>query len=135
MTQFILPLLLSVLEPATLTTAVDPIATPTPVAQAAPIDVGRDSTKSFAFDWNGNHADGSPGAEVAEVEFQYSPPAGGGQQRWVKLPLAAIAGENRVTVKEALVGIPAGTYDLQVRLLDPGGQQSTIRDLRLYKLH
>jgi len=91
--------------------------------QAAPIDVGRDSTKSFAFDWSGTHADGTPGAEVTEAEFQYSPP--GGQQRLVRLPLVAIVGENRVSVTDALAGIPAGVYDLQVRLLDPGGQAST----------
>lgn len=96
-----------------------------PPPQIAPIDVGRDSTKSFAFDWNGTHEDGTPGAEVVEAEFQYSPPAGAGQQRWVRLPLAAVIGENRVAVKDALAGIPAGIYDLQVRLLDPGGQVST----------
>ncbi len=93
--------------------------------QPAPIDIGRDSTKQFAFDWSGNYEDGTPGAEVAEVEFQYSPPEGGGQQRWVKIPFVATTGENRVPVREALAGIPAGIYNLRVRLLDPGGQPST----------
>ena len=90
-----------------------------------PIDVGRDSTKSFAFDWSGTHEDGSAGAEVTEAEFQYTPPPGAGQQRWVRLPHVGVAGENRVAVKDALLGIPAGIYDLQLRLLDPGGQAST----------
>ncbi len=95
------------------------------IAQPAPVEVGRDSAKSFAWDWDGNHSDGTPGAEVAEAEFQFTPPAGAGQQRWVRVPHTGVAGENRVPAKDALVGIPAGVYDLQLRLLDPGGQPST----------
>lgn len=118
LTSILLTLLLALAEPATIGAMV-------PIAQAVPIDIGRDSTKQFAFDWDGNYEDGTPGAEVIEVEFQYSPPEGAGQQRWVKLPLVVVSGENRVDVKEALVGIPAGIYHLRVRLLDPGGQAST----------
>lgn len=96
-----------------------------PTVPLTPIEVGRDSTKSFAFDWSGTHSDGSAGAEVTEAEFQYTPPPGAGQQRWVRLPHTGVAGENRIAVKDALVAIPAGIYDLQLRLLDPGGQPST----------
>ena len=123
MIQFLLPLIFTIAEPSPTPT---PAPTPIAIAQAAPIDIGRDATNRwFAFDWDGNHDDGSPGAEVAQAEFQFSPPAGGGQQRWVKVDHVGTAGENRVPVSEALVGVPAGIYDLQVRLLDPGGQPST----------
>jgi hypothetical protein len=87
------------------------------------IDVGRDSTNSFAFDWSGTHEDGSAGAEVTEAEFQFTPLTG--QQLRVRVPHVGVAGENRVAVKDALLNVPAGVYDLQLRLLDPGGQPST----------
>jgi hypothetical protein len=35
-----------------------------PAPQAVPIDVGANSGKSFAFDWSGQYADGTPGAQV-----------------------------------------------------------------------
>ena len=92
--------------------------------QAAPIDVGRDSTKSFAFDWTGTHEDGTPGAEVTQAEFQFVP-AAGGAPRSVTVAHSGVSGENRVPVGQVLGGIPAGIYDLNVRLLDPGGQTST----------
>ena len=93
--------------------------------QPAPVDVGRDSDKSFAWDWDGTHEDGTPGAEVTRVEFRFIDPANpGNAPRLVTTAHTGTVGENRVPVRDALAGISAGIYDLQVRLLDPGGQSS-----------
>ena len=94
-----------------------------PVPQVAPVEVGRDSTKQFAFDWDGKDEGGLDyTVPIQEVEFQFTPAAG--QQRWVKVAIEVQAGENRIPVKDALVGIPAGDYDLEVRLTDVAGQLS-----------
>ena len=98
--------------------------------QAAPIDVGRDSGGRFAFDWSGQHEDGTAGASTTDAEFHYipvapTPPAPSSDGHWsVKLPLVAVIGENFVTMKTALVGIPSGVYDLNVRLFGVGGNPS-----------
>jgi hypothetical protein len=91
--------------------------------QEAPIDVGKDSKLHFAWDWDGTHEDGTPGAEVVEAWFRFTP-EDGGSDRMVKVPHVGVPGENRVPAPEALAGVPAGVYDLQVRLIDPGGQSS-----------
>ena len=104
--------------------------------QAAPIDVGANSGGKFAFDWNGQHADGTPDATTTKVEFHYMPDppislagvGGGDGHHTVSLPLAAVVGENIITMKLSLAGVPAGIYNLNVRLIGPGGNPSTYSD-------
>ncbi len=125
MIAFILPLVFLIAEPAAIPTAT-PIATP--ITQVAPIEVGRDSGKKFAFDWDGKDVDGGDfTVPIQKVVFRYSPVAG--QERWVEVDQPVSTGENQVDVKTALVGIPAGVYDLQVRLEDVSGQASTYSTL------
>jgi len=100
--------------------------------QQAPIDVGANSGGSFAFDWNGNHADGTSMAETERVEFHYMPDppiaiagvGAGDGHRTVGIPLVATVGENVITMKLALVDIPEGVYNLNVRLIGVGGNPS-----------
>jgi len=96
--------------------------------QAEPIDVAAQSNGRFAFDWNGEQADGTSMAETTDVEFHYvpvpsvSPGAGTGDGHiTVKLPLVAVVGENVITMRLALADVPAGIYDLNVRLIGVGG--------------
>ncbi len=101
-------------------------------AQVPPIDVGVNSDGLFAFDWNGQASDGTPNATTTSVEFHFMPdppvspaPGTGDGHVTVSLPLVAVVGENRITMKAALVGVPAGIYDLNVRLIGAGGNPST----------
>jgi hypothetical protein len=98
------------------------------LAQAQPIEVGVNSLGKFAFDWSGEYADGTPMAETASVEFHYMPvppgPGDEGGHRAVKLPLAAVTGENVIPMKDALQGIPEGVYDLSALLVGVGGNRS-----------
>lgn len=99
--------------------------------QAAPIDVGANSGGKFAFDWNGQHADGTPDATTTKVEFHYMPvppvtPVGGGDGHIsVEIDLAAKTGENVIPMKTALLGVPEGIYDLDVRFIGAGGNPSS----------
>lgn len=103
--------------------------------QVTPIDVSQGSSRSFAFDWTGTHADGTPGSEVAHVELHYAPvppraPVGTGDgHTTVKLPFVATVGENTIAMRDALEGVVAGVYDLSVRLLDPAGTPSGYSEL------
>ena len=131
MLSFILPLvfLITPITPVAEPTP-EPIVTPMPIpaAQVLPIEVGRDSGKKFAFDWDGKDVDGADfTVTIQKVVFRYTPTAG--QQRWVEIDQPVNSGENQVDVKAALVGIPAGVYDLQVRLEDVSGQASTYSTL------
>ncbi len=92
--------------------------------QAAPVDVGAQSSGGFSFDWNGEHADGTSMAETTDVEFHYMPVPPGDGDITVKLPLVAVIGENQITMRLALADVPAGIYDLDVRLIGVGGNPS-----------
>lgn len=102
--------------------------------QQAPIDVGVNSGGEFAFDWNGQHADGTSMAETERVEFHYMPEppiaiagvgAGTGDGHvTVVFPLVAAVGENVITMKLALADVPGGIYNLNVRLIGVGGNPS-----------
>ncbi len=99
--------------------------------QVEPIDVSVNSGGEFAFDWSGLHSDGSPMAETKSVEFHYMPvpptppvPGTGDGHKTVVLPLVAVTGENVVTMKAALAGVPGGVYDLNLRLVGVGGNLS-----------
>ncbi len=103
-----------------------------PLPQPAPLDVSVNSTGSFAFDWDGNHADGTGMAETEFVEFHFLPDPpiaiaglGTGDGHFtVRIPLVATVGENVVPMRTSLVGVPAGLYNLDVRLIGPGGNPS-----------
>lgn len=100
-----------------------PVAAPLP--QASPVEVGRDSNKQFAFDWDGKDEQGIDyTVPIQQVEFQFTPTVVTQQPRWVKVDVEVQAGENRIQVRDALVGVPAGDYDLEVRLIDVAGQLS-----------
>ena len=98
--------------------------------QVEPIDVGVSSAGKFAFDWDTLHDDGTPGAATTGVEFHYIPvppiaaPGPGDGHFTVNLDLAAQTGENVIPMRIALVGVPSGIYDLNVRLIGVGGNFS-----------
>lgn len=104
--------------------------------QPAPIDVGISSRGKFAFDWNGEHDDDTPGATVTKIELHYIPVppivvagAGTGDGHvTIMLDLEATVGENIIPMRTALAGVPAGTYDFSVRLFGVGGNPSTYSD-------
>lgn len=97
---------------------------PDPIA----VEVSVNSLGKFGFDWSGNHADGSPMAKTEGVEFHYMPvpPDGSssGGHLTIKLPFVAVIGENVITMKDSLKGVPAGVYDLSIVLVGPGGNRS-----------
>lgn len=103
-----------------------------PLPQAAPIDVGLGSGGKFAFDWDGNYADGSPMSETTEVEFHYMPQppialAGigtGDGHVTIRFPWVATVGENVVPMATALKNVSPGIYDLNLRLVGVGGNPS-----------
>jgi hypothetical protein len=101
------------------------------IAQSAPIDVGASSGGKFAFDWNGQHADGTPDAATTRVEFHYMPvppvtPVGGGDGHiTVSIDQVATVGENVIPMQTALLGVPEGIYDLNARLIGVGGNPSS----------
>ena len=104
-------------------------------AQVQPIDIGVNSGGEFAFDWSGQHADGTPMSETTDVEFHFMPEpplppgtGGGDGHVTVSLPLMAVVGENVITMKASLAGVPGGTYNLNVRLIGVGGNPSTYSD-------
>lgn len=116
MNTLLLPLL------ATLLPALSPVAQEEP-----PVEVGVDSGKSFAFDWDGLNVDGEPhDVEIRHVRFKYTPPGADPVVRWVNVALDApvVLGENRVPVAKALAGIPAGEYVVNAELEDVAGQKS-----------
>lgn len=101
--------------------------------QAAPIDIGANSIGSFAFDWSGEYADGTPMAKTTHVEFHYQPvpPVAGsadGGHLTIYLPLVAVVGENRILIRNTLVGVPGGVYDLKAVLIGVGGTRSAHSD-------
>lgn len=97
------------------------IATPAaPLPQEDPILVGADSDKHFAFDWDGRYADGTEGAVVEAMEFRYTSTTSA-TTKVVRIDLPVVAGETKVPVRTALVGVAEGVYDAQVRLIDPSG--------------
>lgn len=99
--------------------------------QAEPIDVGVNSGGAFGFNWSVN-PDGSSSSETTDVEFHYMPDppiaiAGlgiGDGHVTVRLPLVAVVGENVITMKASLAGVPGGIYNLNVRLIGVGGNPS-----------
>lgn len=96
------------------------------LTQAAPIEVGPDSTKKFSLDFTGLLADGAPGAKVAEVEFQFTPATGA--PVLVRFPLVPIVGSNVVAMKDALKAVPGGVYDMRARWYDQASQPSAFSD-------
>lgn len=103
-----------------------------PPAQAVPILIGADSDKKFAFDWDGLHKDGTPGAVVSAMEFSYT--SGAATPKVVRLDVPVVAGETIVPVKVALAGVPEGTYDAQVRLLGPSGNPGEFSSVLAVKI-
>jgi hypothetical protein len=100
--------------------------------QVVPIDIGINSGGEFAFDWDGNHSDGSPMAETESVEFHYMPDppiepgtGTGDGHVTVSLPLAAVIGKNVITMRDSLAGVPGGIYKLNIRLIGIAGNPST----------
>lgn len=98
------------------------------ILQAAPIEIGPDSTKEFSLDFSGLKSDGKPGALVAEVEFQFTPTATGAAPVLVRFPMVPVIGSNLVLMKDALKAVPGGTYDLRARWFDQAMQPSAFSD-------
>ena len=92
------------------------------ILQAAPIEIGPDSTKRWSLDFTGLKADGSTGAMVAEVEFKFTTAAGVATH--VRFPLVPTIGQNLVSMKDALKAVPGGVYDVRARWYDQGSQPS-----------
>jgi hypothetical protein len=93
------------------------------VVAPEPVKVGPDSILSFGFDFNGLKEDGSPGAVVAAVEFEYAP-VGGATPLLVKLDYIPVIGTNTVNMQLALSGIPSGIYNMRARWYDQASQPS-----------
>jgi hypothetical protein len=94
--------------------------------QTAPIEIGPDSTKKFSLDFTGLKADGSTGAVVAELEFQFTPASGA--PVLVRFPLKPTIGSNLVLMKDALKAVPGGVYDVRARWFDQASQPSAFSD-------
>lgn len=110
-----LPLLATLL--ATLTVQ----ETPAPVPR---VEIGATSRKQFRFDWDGTSTDGQPHTvPIVSVIFRYTNPDIPTQQRWVTVDDGVMPGETKIPVRDALKGVPAGNWDLSVKLLDAAGQE------------
>lgn len=94
--------------------------------QAGPIEVGPASTSPFGITFTGLLSDGSPGAIVTEVEFQFTPAEGPAKR--VRLPFVPVVGVNRVSMRLALEGVPPGVYDVRARWYDAAAQPSAFSD-------
>lgn len=88
-----------------------------------PINVGPDSILPFRLDFTGLKEDGSPGAVIAAVEFEYAP-VGGATPLLVKLDYVPVIGTNTVSMKRALSGLPPGIYSMRARWYDQAAQPS-----------
>lgn len=103
--------------------------TPVEPIQAARVLVGKASTKKFAFDWDGKSEGGEDHTTpISTVVFRFVDP--GGTQpmifQTVTLPSPVIVGTTKVPVKDVLVDVPPGDWDMQVRLRDEAGQESQL---------
>ena len=94
--------------------------------QTIPIEVGPDSTKKFSLDFTGLKADGSTGAVVEELEFQFTPASGA--PVLVRFPMMPTIGSNLVLMKDALKAVPGGVYDVRARWYDQASQPSAFSD-------
>lgn len=89
----------------------------------APIKVRADQRLGFGFDWDGLDRDGNQHAgTITEIIFRFTVP-GGEPVAWKRLTPTApvIAGQVVVPYSEVLRNIPAGLYNLNVKLLDSQG--------------
>lgn len=92
----------------------------------APVDVGPASTRPFALDFTGLKADGSPGATVSGLEFEFKPPTG--TAVLVRFPLVPVVGANTVLMSTALKDVPGGLFEMRGRWYDPAGQPSAFSE-------
>lgn len=88
-----------------------------------PIKVRVDQRLGFGFDWDGLDRDGNPHAgTITEIIFRFTVP-GGEPVAWKRLtPTAPVtAGQVVVPYSEVLRDIPAGLYELDVKLVNSQG--------------
>lgn len=100
---------------------------PIPEPQVERVKISATSTGSFAFDWDGKSADGtSHTLPIVQIVFLYTGPGAPPEKRTVLVATTGPipVGQNKVPLRQAVIGIPAGDWDVQVALKDEAGQVS-----------
>ena len=96
--------------------------------QVPRVKLSASSSEPLAFDWGGKSTDGSAHTlPIVEILFRYTRPgATATAPVVVTVPTAGPIplGLNTVPMKDALRGVPAGEWDVQVALKDSAGQMS-----------
>jgi len=112
-------------------------AAPVEDQPAAPIDVGGNSFKFFAFDWDGKDKAGNTHVVAIEkIVFRYTSadPAAIADRRWVTVTQTAVIGENKISSRDALGSVKAGIYNVHVRFSDNAGQPSNYSEPLLIRV-